>query len=156
MYPLHSGYMYQWQKFLHISILENQARVSLYRTFSYMVPILNNNFYILSLTFMWKFLCLETWTSCEAKDEQYCYSNYGTILYKGSITRALTKKKHEWSYERCSNNNKDLLKPHSEDSKQKTSGTINTIICQVTEKNDNNSSPLACFGYETIDNQGGA
>ena len=91
-------------------------------------------FYI--LIFMSNILCLETCVREQDSLLQFkVFSNYGAILYKGSITRALTKKKHEWSYERCSNNNKDLLKPHSEDSKQKSSGTINTIICQVTETN---------------------
>ena len=54
------------------------------------------------------------------------------IFYEATQS-LLTKKKHHRSSKRGGNNNKHLLKPNSNHPKCKTSASIYTIKCQVTE-----------------------
>ena len=55
------------------------------------------------------------------------------FFMKQHMQSLLTKKKHHRSSKRGGSNNKHLLKPNSNHSKCKTSASIYTIKCQVTE-----------------------
>lgn len=55
------------------------------------------------------------------------------FFMKQHMQSLLTKKKHHRSSKRGGNNNEHLLKPNSNHSKCKTSASIYTIKCQVTE-----------------------